>query len=110
MPVHGAGGASDGVQRPCRFQARDDAGGIGDVDANVPRLRSSRYDVVALRQFGRNRAPQHSARADEENAKSLRLRHQLALPLNSMGAWRGRYNLELRAGPSQPGGEVEGVA
>jgi len=86
---YGASGASDRVQRPRRFQARDDARGIGDVDANVARLRSSGHDVMARRKLRHDRAPQHSACADEENAKTLRLRHQLALPLNSMGAWRG---------------------
>src|SRR5580700_4106958 len=89
MPVHGAGSASNRVQRPCRFQARDDARGIGDIDANVTRLRTSGHDVMARRKLGYDRAPEHAARADDKNTKTLRLRHQLALPLNSMRARRG---------------------
>ena len=70
-PVDVAGGAGDRVERPRRLHARYDAGGIGDVDADVARLRSGGDDVVARRKLGHDRAPQHAARADEENAKTV---------------------------------------
>ena len=70
MEIERAGGAGDRVERPCRLEARLDAGGVGDVDADVARLRAGGDDVVARRKLGRDRAPEHAARADKENAKT----------------------------------------
>src|ERR1700733_8940717 len=53
---------------------------------------------MARRKLGHDRAPQHAACADEENAKPLRLRHQFALPLESMDA-HGRRRRIWAYGP-----------
>ena len=69
--IDAARGAGDRVERPGRLEARDDAGGIGDVDADLARLRSRGDDVVPWREFGDDRPAERAAGADDENAQGV---------------------------------------
>ena len=54
--IDAARGADDRVERSGRLEAGDDAGGIGDVDADRAQLRAGGDDVVALAELGDDRA------------------------------------------------------
>jgi hypothetical protein len=59
------------------LQRRDNSRGVGQIEPEV-RVATRRDDVVSRAQLRRDRTPQRSARAHEQDSQSLRLRHRHA--------------------------------
>src|SRR5271165_1199759 len=66
-----AGSAGDRVERARRPEAGLDAGGIGDIDADIARFRPGRDDLVPRGELRDDGPAKDAARADDENAQAI---------------------------------------